>query len=53
MNEGLRKWKAAVAAHHKAQRQQRGKRVMKDASRIGPGMVRRLPPGQDTGTARQ
>jgi hypothetical protein len=44
MNEFQRKMKAAIAKHHKQQRQRRGGRSG-DAStpRIGPGMVRRAP----------
>jgi hypothetical protein len=33
-------WRKALAAATRGQRQRRGRRVMQDASRIGPGMIR-------------
>jgi hypothetical protein len=45
----IKAWKAAIAAHRKQQRQWRGRRVMQDASRIGPGMIRR-PPSTEGGS---
>jgi hypothetical protein len=41
------KWKQALAAHHKQQRQQRGKRA-DTSTRIGPGLVRQAAT-RDTG----
>jgi hypothetical protein len=39
------KWKAALAEHHRQQRQQRGRK--QDASSYQPGMARISPPAAD------
>ena len=49
MNEDARaEWKQALAAHHRKQRQQRGRRQQADAAGFRPGMARVRPgqPGQ-------
>ena len=39
----IAKWKAAIAAHHKQQRRERGNHRTSVVKDIGPGMVRRSP----------
>ena len=41
------RWKAAVAELHKQQRRQRVRSSATPKLNVGPGMIRRLPPGMD------
>lgn len=47
VNEGLRKWKAALAAHHQGQRRRRYRPRARGVQAVRTaGMVRTLPPAK-------